>query len=125
MLFQGNSLWVDQREGGIVELCFAAEGQSINKFDVRTVEELGAAAKVIRETSGVRGVLVTSAKEAFIVGADIFEFTTLFARPPAEIEAHIAAQNAAFSGFDGFAGSDRRGAQRPGVWRRPGNGADV
>ena len=99
MLFQGKSLWVDQREGGIVELCFAAEGQSVNKFDVRTVEELGAAAKVIRETSGVRGVLVTSAKEVFIVGADIFEFTTLFTQPPAEIESHIAGQNAAFSGL--------------------------
>ena len=100
MLFQGNSLWVELHDGGIAELCFAAEGQSVNKFDVRTVEELAAAAKAIGERSGVRGVLVTSAKEAFIVGADIFEFTTLFARAPAEIEAHIAAQNAAFSGFD-------------------------
>lgn len=100
MLFQGNSLWVELRDGGIAELCFAAEGQSVNKFDVRTVEELAAATKAIQERSGIRGVLVTSAKEAFIVGADIFEFTTLFARPPAEIEAHIAAQNAAFSGFD-------------------------
>ena len=100
MLFQGNSLWVELRDGGIAELCFAAEGQSVNKFDVRTVEELAAATKAIRERSGIRGVLVTSAKEAFIVGADIFEFTTLFVRPPAEIEAHIAAQNASFSGFD-------------------------
>ena len=100
MLFQGNSLWVELRDGGIAELCFAAEGQSVNKFDVRTVEELAAATKAIQERSGIRGVLVTSAKEAFIVGADIFEFTTLFVRPPAEIEAHIAAQNAAFSGFD-------------------------
>ena len=100
MLFQGKSLQVDLRDGGIVEVCFSAEGQSVNKFDVRTVEELGAATKVIRETGGIRGVLVTSAKEAFIVGADIFEFTTLFARPAAEIEAHIAAQNSAFSGFE-------------------------
>ena len=100
MLFQGKSLQVDLRDGGIVEVCFSAEGQSVNKFDVRTVEELGAATKVIRETGGIRGVLVSSAKEAFIVGADIFEFTTLFARPAAEIEAHIAAQNSAFSGFE-------------------------
>jgi 3-hydroxyacyl-CoA dehydrogenase/enoyl-CoA hydratase/3-hydroxybutyryl-CoA epimerase/enoyl-CoA isomerase len=100
MLFQGNSLWVELRDGGIAELCFAAEGQSVNKFDVRTVEELAAATQAIRERSGIRGVLVTSAKDAFIVGADIFEFTPLFSRPPAEIEAHIARQNAAFTGFD-------------------------
>ena len=108
MMFQGKSLWVDLRDGDIVELCFdraalGAAGESINKFDVRTVEELGAATKVIREAGKVRGVLVTSAKDAFIVGADIFEFTTLFARPPAEIEAHIAAQNAVFSGFEDLA----------------------
>jgi 3-hydroxyacyl-CoA dehydrogenase/enoyl-CoA hydratase/3-hydroxybutyryl-CoA epimerase/enoyl-CoA isomerase len=100
MIFQGKSIWVDLRDGDIVELCFDAQGESINKFDVRTVDELGAAAKAIRELSSVRGVLVTSAKDAFIVGADIFEFTALFARPPAEIEAHIAAQNAAFSAFE-------------------------
>src|SRR6185312_7363402 len=59
-----------------------------------------AATQAIRERSGIRGVLVTSAKDAFIVGADIFEFTTLFCRSPAEIEAHIAGQNASFTGFD-------------------------
>jgi 3-hydroxyacyl-CoA dehydrogenase / enoyl-CoA hydratase / 3-hydroxybutyryl-CoA epimerase / enoyl-CoA isomerase len=100
MIFQGKSIWVDLRDGDIVELCFDAQGESINKFDVRTVEELGAATKVIREMSAVRGVLVTSAKDAFIVGADIFEFTTLFVRPPAEIEAHMAGQNAAFCAFE-------------------------
>ena len=100
MMFQGKSLWVDLRDGGIAELCFDAQGESVNKFDVRTVEELGTATKVIRETSAVRGVLVTSAKDAFIVGADIFEFTSLFARTPVEIEAHIAGQNAVFSAFE-------------------------
>jgi 3-hydroxyacyl-CoA dehydrogenase/enoyl-CoA hydratase/3-hydroxybutyryl-CoA epimerase/enoyl-CoA isomerase len=110
MMFQGKSIWVDLREGDIAELCFdrvagdraagGAQGESINKFDVRTVEELGAATQAIRETSAVQGVLVTSAKDAFIVGADIFEFTTLFARPAADIEAHIAGQNAVFSAFE-------------------------
>jgi 3-hydroxyacyl-CoA dehydrogenase/enoyl-CoA hydratase/3-hydroxybutyryl-CoA epimerase/enoyl-CoA isomerase len=45
-------------------------------------------------------VLVTSAKEAFIVGADIFEFTALFAQPEAEIAAHIAMQNTVFTAFE-------------------------
>ena len=78
-------------------MCFDAQGESINKFDVRTVEELAAAAQAIRGASGARGVLVTSAKDVFIVGADIFEFTALFAQPPARIEAHIAHQNSAFT----------------------------
>jgi 3-hydroxyacyl-CoA dehydrogenase / enoyl-CoA hydratase / 3-hydroxybutyryl-CoA epimerase / enoyl-CoA isomerase len=99
-MFQGKSIRVSLREDGIVELCFDAQGESINKFDVRTVEELAAAAQAIRGASGARGVLVTSAKDVFIVGADIFEFTALFAQPPARIEAHIAHQNSAFTAFE-------------------------
>src|SRR3974377_2388197 len=100
MMFQGQSIRVQLREDGIVELCFDAQGQSIKKFDVRTVDERGAATKSIRESSAARGVLVTSAKEGFIVGADIFEFTSLFKQPEARIEAHIARQNSIFSAFE-------------------------
>jgi len=100
MVFDGQYIRVEARERGIVELCFDARGQAINKLDVRTVDELGAAAAAIRKSGAARGVLVTSAKEAFIVGADIFEFTSLFARSEAEIEAHIARENAMFTAFE-------------------------
>ena len=71
MIFAGQSIRVELREEGIIELCYDARGASVNKLDVRTVEELGAATQAIRETDAARGVLVTSAKDAFIVGADI------------------------------------------------------
>jgi 3-hydroxyacyl-CoA dehydrogenase/enoyl-CoA hydratase/3-hydroxybutyryl-CoA epimerase/enoyl-CoA isomerase len=100
MMFQGQSIRVELHADGIVELCFDAQEQSINKFDVRTVDELGAATKSIRESPAARGVLVTSAKEGFIVGADIFEFTSLFKQPEARIEAHIGRQNSIFSAFE-------------------------
>jgi 3-hydroxyacyl-CoA dehydrogenase/enoyl-CoA hydratase/3-hydroxybutyryl-CoA epimerase/enoyl-CoA isomerase len=103
MMFQGQSIRVELREQGIVELCFDAQGQSVNKFDERTVDELGAATKSIRESNTARGVLVTSAKEVFIVGADIFEFTSLFAQPEARIEAHIARVNSIFAAFEDLA----------------------
>jgi len=45
-------------------------------------------------------VMVTSAKDTFIVGADIFEFTALFAKSVEEIEAYIARQNAVFTAFE-------------------------
>jgi 3-hydroxyacyl-CoA dehydrogenase/enoyl-CoA hydratase/3-hydroxybutyryl-CoA epimerase/enoyl-CoA isomerase len=100
MIFQGQSIQVELREEGIVELCYDARGASVNKLDVRTVEELGAATQAIRATDAARGVLVTSAKDAFIVGADIFEFTLLFAQASAQIEAHIARQNSNFTAFE-------------------------
>ena len=100
MIFAGQSIRVELLEDGIIELCYDARGASVNKLDVRTVEELGAATQAIRETEGARGVLVTSAKDAFIVGADIFEFTSLFAQPSPQIEAHIARQNSVFTAFE-------------------------
>jgi 3-hydroxyacyl-CoA dehydrogenase / enoyl-CoA hydratase / 3-hydroxybutyryl-CoA epimerase / enoyl-CoA isomerase len=100
MMFRGESIRVELRGAGIAELCFDRQNQSVNKFDAHTVAELKSATEVIRGTAAVRGVLVTSAKEAFIVGADIFEFTTLFAQPEADIEAYVARQNAVFSTFE-------------------------
>jgi 3-hydroxyacyl-CoA dehydrogenase / enoyl-CoA hydratase / 3-hydroxybutyryl-CoA epimerase / enoyl-CoA isomerase len=102
-MFEGKSIRVVPGANGIVELCFDAKGQSINKLDSATVEELGAATAAIRSAGTARGVLVTSAKDAFIVGADIFEFTTLFSQSEAQIEAHMRHSNAIFSGFEDLA----------------------
>jgi 3-hydroxyacyl-CoA dehydrogenase/enoyl-CoA hydratase/3-hydroxybutyryl-CoA epimerase/enoyl-CoA isomerase len=99
-MFAGRCLRVEYGADGIAELCFDRRNEAINKFDVSTVDELKCATQIIRAADGVRGVLVTSAKEAFIVGADIFEFTTLFAQPQAQIKEYIARQNAVFTAFD-------------------------
>jgi 3-hydroxyacyl-CoA dehydrogenase/enoyl-CoA hydratase/3-hydroxybutyryl-CoA epimerase/enoyl-CoA isomerase len=98
-MFHGQSIRVELHRSGIAELCFDRQNESINKFDARTVAELKSATDAIRGTPGVRGLLVTSAKEVFIVGADIFEFTTMFAQPVDQIEAHIARKNAVFTAF--------------------------
>lgn len=100
MLYRGQSIRVELIGKNIAELCFDREGESINKFDRRTVEELKAAAAAIAAADGVRGVLVTSAKNVFIVGADIFEFADLFARSEAEIAAFIAMQNTSFCALE-------------------------
>src|SRR5882757_2783147 len=99
-MFRGQFVRVELQGEGIAELCFDRQNESINKFDVGTVNELKSATDAIRASPAVRGVLMTSAKDVFIVGADIFEFTSLFAQPPAQIEAHIAQQNAVFSAFE-------------------------
>lgn len=100
MLYRGQSIRVELLVQHIAELCFDREGEAINKLDRRTVEELKAAAEAIAAADGVRGVLVTSAKNVFIVGADIFEFAGLFARSEAEIASFIAMQNASFCALE-------------------------
>jgi 3-hydroxyacyl-CoA dehydrogenase/enoyl-CoA hydratase/3-hydroxybutyryl-CoA epimerase/enoyl-CoA isomerase len=99
-MYRGKSIRVQMLSEGIAELCFDREGESVNKFDRGTVEELRAASAAIRAAAGVRGVLVTSGKGVFIAGADIFEFAGIFARPEPEVLAHIVAQNGAFTAFD-------------------------
>lgn len=78
MIYQGDNLSVDIVEPGIAELKFDGQG-SVNKFDQKTLNEFSSAIDAIAADSDVKGVLVTSAKSTFIVGADITEFLTLFA----------------------------------------------
>ncbi|KFZ30902.1 multifunctional fatty acid oxidation complex subunit alpha [Pseudidiomarina salinarum] len=78
MIYQGDSIQVEFVEDGIAELQFAAAG-SVNKFDQKTLEEFSNALTKLADTDKLRGVIVTSSKSTFIVGADITEFLTLFA----------------------------------------------
>jgi len=78
MIYQGDNIRVEFVEDGIAELQFAAAG-SVNKFDQKTLEEFSQALTQLASTDGLRGVIVTSSKSTFIVGADITEFLTLFA----------------------------------------------
>ena len=94
MLFDGQTIKVDIQEGGIAELRFERGGEAVNKLDHVTFEELRRALDSIAATAGIKGVLITSAKDNFIVGADIFEFTRLFKQPEKEIEAFVAANSA-------------------------------
>lgn len=78
MMYQGDSIRVEMLDQGIAELQFAAAG-SVNKFDQKTLQEFSAALSTLANSPALRGVIVTSNKPTFIVGADITEFLTLFA----------------------------------------------
>lgn len=99
MIFEGKSLSVELTENAIAELVFNAQG-SVNKFDQQTVLELDQACEAIEQSSDVKGVLVRSAKGTFIVGADITEFTALFAMEDSEILDWVAKTSQVFDRFE-------------------------
>jgi 3-hydroxyacyl-CoA dehydrogenase/enoyl-CoA hydratase/3-hydroxybutyryl-CoA epimerase/enoyl-CoA isomerase len=99
-LYQGQSIRVGKLENGIAELCFDRKEDAINKFDLRTLTELGEAAEAIKQASGIRGVVVTSAKDVFIVGADITEFGKNFAQPEEEIAKWAVQANQVFNAVE-------------------------
>ena len=84
-MYEGQSLQLRALEDGIVELCFDRKGESVNKFDAPTLGELNEATKHLLEHKDLRGVLVTSGKDVFIVGADITEFPKSFLRNEEEL----------------------------------------
>ncbi|MVF12853.1 fatty acid oxidation complex subunit alpha FadB [Ketobacter sp. MCCC 1A13808] len=100
MIYQGKAVTVKPLEDGIVELNFDLEGESVNKFDRGTVEELGAAAAALKADSSIKGMIVTSGKGVFIVGADITEFTDMFKMPEEEIAAWCLKSNEAFCAIE-------------------------
>lgn len=77
-MFKGNAISLKQLDDGVVELHFDLQGESVNKFNSVTVQELDQALAELEGNSGLKGVLVTSGKPVFIVGADITEFEKNF-----------------------------------------------
>ncbi|SDK26504.1 fatty acid oxidation complex subunit alpha FadB [Microbulbifer yueqingensis] len=82
MLFKGKALTVQMLDNGIAELNFNLEGESVNKFNRQTVAEFSEALDAIEAADGLKGVLLTSGKDVFIVGADITEFGSAFSAGP-------------------------------------------
>lgn len=98
-MFNGSAITVKMLENGIAEMNFDLQGESVNKFDSRTVQELGDALKELQASSDVKGLLVTSAKPVFVVGADITEFIPLIGEDNGadNIIAHLAENNQHFN----------------------------
>ena len=99
-MFKGKYVRVTALDEGFVELCFDREGDRINKLDRGTLTEVAEAATLIAARKDVRGVLVTSGKDVFIVGADITEFGEMFKLPLADLAATIAGYNVATNAIE-------------------------
>lgn len=96
MIYQGEAISVTQLDGGIAKLCFKNIG-SVNKLDRATVAALGEAISALEQRSGITGLMLTSDKDAFIVGADITEFLSMFDLPPATLADWLSQANHIFN----------------------------
>lgn len=99
MIYEGKTIHV-KVDGGIAELIFDAQGASVNKFDRATLLELKAATEAIASAADIQGLVVSSAKSTFIVGADITEFGEFFAGTTEALLEWLAHANAIFSAVE-------------------------
>jgi len=97
MIYQSDALSVKRLDGDIAELNFDLQNESVNKFNQQTVASLTAALDALEAESGIKGLLVTSAKPVFIVGADITEFTELFGASKEDIKPFTGTNNKNFN----------------------------
>lgn len=99
MLFEGQCLQASLNENGIADIVFNAQG-SVNKFDQQTVSELNELCAAIESNSDIKAAVVRSAKSTFIVGADITEFTGLFAESEEKLLEWVANTSKVFDRFE-------------------------
>jgi len=90
-LFSGKSISLRVIEDGIAELIFDTQGESVNKLNAAVFDELTQALDLLESRDDIRGLLVTSGKNFFIVGADLGEFTSLFSGPAETILSSLMA----------------------------------
>ena len=74
MLYTGPAFSAAALGDGIVELKFDLAGESVNKLNQAALRDFARRPRRSRRTRSVKGVIVTSGKPVFIVGADITEF---------------------------------------------------
>ncbi len=100
MIHSGNAITVQMLSDGIAEFRFDLQGESVNKFNRATVQDLAAAIEAVKANNDIKGLIVTSGKSSFIVGADITEFGDNFAQGEAAIAEWLGPVNNIFSGFE-------------------------
>ena len=100
MIYQGKAFKVLMLSNGIAELRFDLEGESVNKFNQLALEDLDLALSAIEGDSSVQGVVITSGKDVFIVGADITEFVSNFKQDDDTLFGLVMKVNHLFNRFE-------------------------
>ncbi len=98
MIYQGQNLRVERLADDLAELCFDLPGSRVNTLGKSVLLEFEQALSALEGVQApIRGLMLTSAKEQFVVGADITEFSMAFAEPEAALLAWLAQVNAMFT----------------------------
>ena len=100
MIYESSTLSARYLEDGIAELRFDAKEGSVNKFDAATLTSFAEAMAALKAETELKGLLVTSGKDAFLVGADITEFLGHFAAPAEQLNDWLTQINGTFNALE-------------------------
>jgi 3-hydroxyacyl-CoA dehydrogenase/enoyl-CoA hydratase/3-hydroxybutyryl-CoA epimerase/enoyl-CoA isomerase len=102
MRFEGKSMQCFLLDGDVAELRLDLKEDSVNKFNQATLAELAEVVALLQGTPGVRGLLVTSAKDCFVVGADVTEFPGYFREADTRLGEWLLRVDRMFSAIEDF-----------------------
>ncbi|TYL48347.1 fatty acid oxidation complex subunit alpha FadB [Marinomonas sp. IMCC 4694] len=97
MIFEGQAIKVAVDDAGVATVTLDLIGESVNKFNAATLAELAQAVALLQHTDDLNGVIFASAKDVFVVGADIHEFTSWFLLEDEELTDKLRAAHAIFN----------------------------
>ncbi|WP_075185169.1 fatty acid oxidation complex subunit alpha FadB [Teredinibacter haidensis] len=97
MIFNGQAFQLQELDHGFVELQFNLQGESVNKFNAVALNELEKVLALLEQRTETKGLIFTSGKGVFVVGADVTEFGPVFAQGEQGIKAFVGKTNAIFS----------------------------
>jgi len=100
MIFNGQAFQLSELNTQFVHLTFDLLDEPVNKFNRLAVDELEQVVELLETASRFNGLIISSAKKDFIVGADITEFGAVFAGGEAAITAYLNRVNTVFSRFE-------------------------
>lgn len=102
MEYRGKAVQCLPLDGGFYELRFDRQGEAINKFDALTLGEMREAVSSLGKVPGVRGLLLSSGKDVFVVGADVTEFLAYFSKSEEGLVAWLMEAHAVFNAVEDF-----------------------
>lgn len=100
VVYEGTGVHCYRLEDSILEVCFNHKESSVNKFDTKTLADLEKIIGFLENEKSLKGVLVTSGKSDFIVGADVTEFPSHFTKTDKELSDWLAHTHELFNRFE-------------------------
>ncbi len=96
-IFRGDFLKLQRLNSGFLELSFDAINGSVNIFNQAALDELFDVLLALNDQPEAKGLIFTSAKNVFIAGADITEFSAVFKGNMRDLKTFLDKANNAFN----------------------------
>lgn len=100
MSYEGNAIQLSEIEPGLYRMQFDLQGSSVNTFGGAVLLEFAEVLDLLGKHPNLKGVLVSSNKPSFIVGADISEFLPHFVESEEQVAQLSLKPNALFACFE-------------------------